>query len=353
MQSTRRRFRQPHLEDDERDVSSSSFAANLKWNATVLFVLALYCSTTAGIIGFRPDHAFLSLVVFVILVFGQRWGKLLLVDWSPFILFWVCYDLMRGIADAIRGRINVEEPFRLEQLLFGWLTPAEVPASYFQTLQFALADTIIKTVVDVTSTLAYTLHMVIPFLLAWMFWHTLNERRNFYLYVSAFTLLNAMALITFMIYPAAPPWYVSQYGFAQPSDAMLDSAGALVNFDRLIGHDVFLTLYATFNANLFAAIPSLHAGYPTLVALFVGLRFGGRAWAAVLYPCWAWFSAVYLNQHYIIDLLAGSVYAMIAFLVARTVIVPHLCDRIVDYDVTSRLLLAGREGQPRDAGARR
>lgn len=102
----------------------------------------------------------------------------------------------------------------------------------------------------------------------------------------------------------------------------------------------FPDLIASSKPNPFAAIPSLHAGYPTLVALFVGLRFGGRAWAAVLYPCWAWFSAVYLNHHYIIDLLAGSVYAMIAFLVARTVIVPHLCDRIVDYNVTSRLLLA-------------
>jgi inositol phosphorylceramide synthase catalytic subunit len=260
---------------------------------------------------------------------------------SPFILFWVCYDLMRGVADSVVGRVHVEAPFRAEQLLLGWLTTADIPAAHLQRFQADHAGTIIKHVLDVTSAMSYSLHLVIPFLVAWLFWHTLNERRNFYLYVSTFTVLNAMALITFMIYPTAPPWYVAQYGFAQPSHVMLDSAAALVNFDRLIGHDVFLSLYATFNSNPFAAIPSLHAGYPTIIALLVGLRFGGWAWLAVLLPAWAWFSAVYLNHHYIVDLLVGGLYAMIAFLIARLVIVPQLCDRIVDYGTTSRLLLEG------------
>ena len=95
----------------------------------------VYLYTISRTIGIRPDHAFLSLIIFVFLVYGRKWGKLFLIDWAPFILFWVAYDMMRGVADSIRGQINVEGPFQLEASLFGWLTPAVVPAFYFQQFQ--------------------------------------------------------------------------------------------------------------------------------------------------------------------------------------------------------------------------
>ena len=73
-------------------------------------------------------------------------------------------------------------------------------------------------VLDLTSALMYALHFVSPLILGWFFWHTLNERRTFYVCVYAFTVLNVMALITFMVYPAAPPWYV--YSTASASRRM-------------------------------------------------------------------------------------------------------------------------------------
>lgn len=280
------------------------------------------------------------MIIFVFVVFGRQWGKLFLIDWSAFILFWICYDMMRGVADSIRGTISVAGPFLIEQRLFGWLTPAEVPAFYLQQFQATHAGTPLKTLLDVGSALTYGLHFVAPLLLGWLFWHTLDERRTFYLFVSSFTLLNVAALITFMVYPAAPPWYVANYGFAQPSGGMLESAAALINFDKLIGQDFFLHLYGTFNANLFAAIPSLHAGYPTLIALCLWLRFGGWTWLFFIYLLWAWISAVYLNHHYVIDLLIGSAYALVALLLAKTLLVPHVLDRLIDYGRTSRLVLS-------------
>ena len=311
-------------------------AANV--NLAGLAGVFVYLYTISRTIGIRPDHAFLSLIVLVFLVYGRKWGKLFLIDWAPFILFWVAYDMMRGVADSIRGQINIEGPFNLEASLFGWLTPAVVPAFYFQQFQIAHEGTWIRTVFDLASALAYALHFVSPLMLGWFFWHTLNERRTYYICVYAFTVLNVMALITFMVYPAAPPWYVYQHGFGQPSTAMLDSAGGLVNFDKIVGKRLFVSFYNTFNSNLFAAIPSLHSGYPTTIALTLWWRLRGRAWLFVGYPLLAWFAAVYLNHHYIIDLVIGSLYAVVAWAISRFVLVPFVFDRFVDYEVTSRQL---------------
>ena len=245
---------------------TSRLPADIKTNLAGLAGVFAYLYLISRTIGLRPDHAFLSLIVLVFLVYGRQWGKLFIIDWLPFILFWVAYDMMRGVADSIRGAINIAGPFHLEQSLFGWLTPAAVPAFYFQQFQVAWDGTLLRTVFDLLSALMYALHFVSPLILGWFFWYTLNERRAFYLCVYTFTALNVMALITFMVFPVAPPWYVFEHGFGQPTDVMLDSAGALVNFDRIVGRRFFVSFYNTFNSNLFAAIPSLHAGYPTVIA---------------------------------------------------------------------------------------
>jgi hypothetical protein len=318
--------------------------ANVKLAGVAWVFVYLY--TISRTIGIRPDHAFLSLIIFVFLFYGRAWGKLFLIDWSPFILFWVAYDMMRGVADSIRGQINVEGPFNIEVAMFGWMTPAAVPAFYFQQFQVTYEGTWLRTVLDLTSAFMYALHFVSPLILGWFFWNTLNERRTFYIFIYALTVLNVMALITFMVYPAAPPWYVFQHGLGQPPDTMLDSSGSLVNFDKIVGRRMFVSFYNTFNSNLFAAIPSLHAGYPTTIALSLWWRLRGRAWLWVIYPLVAWFAAVYLNHHYIIDLVIGSAYALVAFAVSRFVLVPYVFDRFVDYDVTSR----GLRGQRAESG---
>ena len=53
----------------------------------------------------------------------------------------------------------------------------------------------------------------------------------------------------------------------------------------------------------------------------------------------AWFAPVYLNHHYVIDLVLGSLYAAVAWGVSRFVLVPFFFDRFVDYGLTSRRLL--------------
>jgi uncharacterized protein (TIGR03382 family) len=68
------------------------------------------------------------------------------------------------------------------------------------------------------------------------------------------------------------------------------------------------------NPNVVAAMPSLHAAYPTLIFIF-SLHYWRRvAPLALLYCFCLWFSIVYLGDHYVVDIIAGIVYALATLL---------------------------------------
>lgn len=72
------------------------------------------------------------------------------------------------------------------------------------------------------------------------------------------------------------------------------------------------------NANIFAAIPSLHAAYPFITVLYGSLS--KKCWlhfAFLLFTLSVWFSAVYSRHHYVLDVLAGGFCALTAYLLYR------------------------------------
>lgn len=66
--------------------------------------------------------------------------------------------------------------------------------------------------------------------------------------------------------------------------------------------------YAPLDSNPVAAFPSLHAGVPLVVGLFLWLRVDGARWAAVcsaLLALATGAAVVYLGEHWVLDVLAG------------------------------------------------
>ncbi|MFY9557668.1 MAG: phosphatase PAP2 family protein, partial [Blastocatellia bacterium] len=64
----------------------------------------------------------------------------------------------------------------------------------------------------------------------------------------------------------------------------------------------------------FAAVPSLHGAYPVLMLLLFPFKKSRLALASIaLYAAAMWTATVVLNQHYIIDLLAGALLAVVAW----------------------------------------
>ena len=293
-----------------------------RYRVVVLLIIVTYFIWLDQRVKVRPDHAFLALFVVVLLL---RQTKAFLRDWSPFIGAWVVYDLMRGVADDIRTRVCVEGLYQVEKKLFGWLTHGEAPAIYSLTWQANHEHSPLKRFLDNMSSTCYAMHMCAPLILGWIFWHTTHNRRLYYKFALCFTMLNILGFSTYLALPTAPPWYVAEYGYAQPpAEFKGHGAGSLINFDKEIGYPLFENLYGRMNPNRFAAFPSLHAAYSLFVCIFAIRRWGRRGWISVLYPLGMAIGAVYLVHHYIVDLLAGYIFVGAAIWLGERLIYPRL-----------------------------
>ena len=110
-----------------------------------------------------------------------------------------------------------------------------------------------------------------------------------------------------------PPWYIESYGFEFDLKVPGNPAG-LIHFDEIIGLKIFSSMYSK-NANIFATMPSLHAAYPVIAVLYGSLS--KKVWlhmAFVLFTFGIWFSAVYSRHHYVLDVLAGGICALTAYI---------------------------------------
>jgi membrane-associated phospholipid phosphatase len=128
--------------------------------------------------------------------------------------------------------------------------------------------------------------------------------------VWSFFVVNVLGFITWFFYPVAPPWYVDMYGL---DTIVLDvpmNPARTVRFDALFGTSFFTGWYGA-GANPFGAIPSLHISYPVLSVVFA-MRLKKLRKFTVLFAGLVGFAAVYLNHHYLIDVLLGVVYGLVA-----------------------------------------
>jgi inositol phosphorylceramide synthase catalytic subunit len=301
------------------------FPPGLAWRLVVLGLLVLYFVQIDNLMKVRPDHAFLSLLV-VALVLGN--ARRFLLDWSPFIALWITYDFMRGVVDDVAGKIHILGPLRLEQTLFGWLGGGQVLNFAWLDIQAAHARAGWKQSLDAVCSGFYAMHMAAPILVGWIFWNTLRDRRLFHRFMLAFSLTTWTSFLTYFLYPSAPPWYVRDFGFVQPEAAFKGAgAGNLVAADRWIGIPLFESVYKHLNPNKFAAIPSLHSAFPLIILIFCLKRFGWRAWPVAIYPLGIWFSAVYLNHHYVVDIVLAWAYVGICVTASERWIYPTLFER--------------------------
>ena len=121
-------------------------------------------------------------------------------------------------------------------------------------------------------------------------------------------------LLTYLPFPEAPPWLAAQQGLLPPvhrvASEVVAHAGPLSS------------VYSGADPLPNAAMPSLHVAYPLLVTVWVVIAFGRRAWWIVLYPLSLCVGVVYLGEHWVIDVVAGVVYAVAGILAVRRFPVP-------------------------------
>jgi hypothetical protein len=129
--------------------------------------------------------------------------------------------------------------------------------------------------------------------------------------------VNLAGFATYLLFPVAPPWYVAAHGFGPVDVNAAASPAALARFDAMLGVGYFRNFYAH-ASDVFGAMPSMHCAYPMLLLLFVG-ELGNRRLIATLavFQLVMSFAAVYLQHHYVLDVLAGALYALAGYHLER------------------------------------
>ena len=229
----------------------------------------------------------------------------ILTDWIPFVGFLVIYDYSRGIADKLGVPTHVTQPLAAEKALF-W---GGVPTRF---LQEHFYDPTQVHWWDVVVSLVYFSH----FFVVWIFAVVLyvRSRDAWAPWARRILLLSYAGLITYIVFPSAPPWYAAREGLigdvsriaSRGWDAIgMRGAGALIRQGQAQSNDV-------------AAIPSLHAAFTAMLTVFVWPVLGkvGRT-LMVIYTLAMAASLVYGGEHYVVDVLIGYAYVAVVMLGAR------------------------------------
>jgi hypothetical protein len=286
--------------DDEFRSAATRWRPVRRWAVAAYAVAFSVSAFVAGVPLSRLNAIAWTLGAFAVYSIGRGWRLLgrALVDWLPFTAVMLCYDLTRGVADELGRVVHVSWPVAADQRLFGGAVPTVWLQRHFHTPH-------VVHWYDVLASVTYLSYFfVVPLIMAVMWIRNRSVWRRF---TASVVVLSFAALVTYVVFPEAPPWYASTHGVVGPVERLaglvwgelgLRTAGDLIEHGQA-------------TANAVAAMPSLHFGYAMLVAVFFRRRVSRRIRPLLLaYPPAMAISLVYTGEHYVIDVLAGIVYVL-------------------------------------------
>lgn len=255
--------------------------------------------------GLRSEHFIIILLINSLFFLSASTRKFVL-SFAIFVVFGILYDIMRVFPNYMYKPVDISGLYHLEKNLFGigeGITRMTLN-EYFSSHH--------SMIMDVITGFFYINWIPIPLIFAaWLYF---NDKKMFIHFSLTFLFVNLTGFAIYYIHPAAPPWYVDLYGFEFHTGISGNTAG-FSRFDELIGIPVFHTIYGR-NANVFAALPSLHSAYPVIVLYYSVIA--GPWWLrylSVIFMTGIWLAAIYSGHHYIIDVLLGVLCASAGILI--------------------------------------
>lgn len=235
-------------------------------------------------------------VATLVLSSARDWTKRLYRGLLPVLLVGLFYDAMRFVKQVglAPERVHSCDLQAFEARWFG-LANGETVHPWLQAHAHP--------VLDVLAAIPYGTFLLASFACAaYLFWVDDAAMRRF---TWSFFVLNLSAFVIHHAFPAAPPWYVHAHGCVIDPATVGNEGPNLARVDALMGLRYFHGFYAKSN-DIFGAMPSLHVSYPLLI-----LREGWRHFSkpvrvgAVAYFAAMVLAAVYLDHHWIADVVAG------------------------------------------------
>ena len=228
------------------------------------------------------------------------------VDWSPVFVVLFVYDAIHNRLGRFLPAAHTLPQIRVDEALSG----GTVPTVRMQRAFYSPAH---PRWWDYATLAVYTSHFFVPALVGLSLW--VRSRPAYLRYMKGFVAMTTLGYVTYVLFPAVPPWLASQRGALAPTHRLVREL-----WDHL-GHHGVASLFSgtTLYANDVAAIPSLHAAYPVMIAVFFwpGGRAPTRA-ALALYAVVMAVALVYSAEHYLLDIGLGWLYAFAtAFAMSR------------------------------------
>ena len=254
--------------------------------ASILIILCL-------IYGVIPGPELVVLVLFTYAAYDKR-SRRFVRDWAPLVSLFLSYEALDALVPSLSKTVHVVQPIAAELQLFG-----TIPTLVLQ--QFCRC-----TFLDYLGAFFYSLHFIAPVVFAFILWKW--RPQNFKGYTLALAIGTYSALLTFLLYPVAPPWYG------------VGAIRILSQLDTNLGIPFYRTIFDFIQSDPFASFPSLHAMYPWLIFLYAIKIKKAKALPVLIFPVGVWFSAVYLGEHYVVDLIGGVIYGTCAYLLAEKLI---------------------------------
>lgn len=274
---------------------------------------AAYFAWFGLLVGLRTEHFVLWALTLLLWWAGERTrrGVLALSVW---LAYWMLYDSLRIAPNWTVNAVHIRDLYEFDRNWFG----VRMGDTLLTLNEWCAQHT--RWWLDLLAGFFYISWVPLPLALAaWLYW---REPGLYLRFAWCFFLVNLIGFSIYYLYPAAPPWYVAEYGFDLNPNVPRSAAG-LDRVDALLHMDLFHRIY-TRNSNVFAAMPSLHSAYPLVGWLYA--RKTGRQWLTWLFGTVAvgiWVTAIYTGHHYVMDVVAGIAVALAGYFLFEKWILPH------------------------------
>jgi membrane-associated phospholipid phosphatase len=245
------------------------------------------------------------------LAFASERTKRIFLAVFPIALLGLVYDMMRYVKDVGLSpeRVHLRDLRQLESTFFGrpdW--------TMHDWLQKHPSDWL-----DRLCAIPYGTFIMVS--LAFAIWlYVRADQKAVARFGWTFFAMNILGFVTYHVYPAAPPWYFHAHGYVVDLASHASEGPNLARVDAWMGVHYFGGMYARSN-DVFGSVPSLHVAYPLLIVL-EGWRWLGKAGklAASAFLALMCFAAVYLDHHWIIDVVLGLLTCVVAYLAVTFVV---------------------------------
>jgi len=273
------------------------------WTLVIYFVAVM---ALVDLVNVRPGVELMTLVVAAAALTITRQLAAFLRDWWFLLAGLIMWNLSGPIAAQSSFPHHLDLMLQLDRVMLFGRDPVVV-------VQHGLAQPGRVTVLDVLAVVSYNMHLPEPYIAGYFLWRI--DRAVYLQFAASVLILLVLGFVTFIVFPAVPPWMASTwYGKLR---GVYNGFGPVLKSHPLPFHGTPFFYVFKLGGDAVAAFPSEHAAFPLLEYLAFSRCIGRASLLFLLWVAWVLFIVVYLGEHWVTDVLAGWLYALVTFWAVR------------------------------------